>query len=225
MTYPGIFYRVTVIGSIFTEETFNWTLSLIPRSGDSAGGPTEWGGDGPAVAAAIQAFHTTAPTGASTRLQQIKIARIGTDGKYVDDAPWIHDYGSPGISGGTDQTSVLPAQTALAVTLRSDRSRGLANSGRFFLPACGALVHPGTGLIEAQDAQTVADAATTMLSALNDLDGSWMVGIASDTRLGAFQPITRVEVGRVLDTIRSRRRSFPESYVASVAAVDTALAA
>jgi hypothetical protein len=221
LNYPGPFLRLTAIGTIFSVETFNWTLSLVPNFQGTVGAinlvPT-------AIADAVEAFHRAVPGSPSANLQQLKMARIGTDGKYMDDAPAVHDYGAAGIPGQNFGTSRLPAQAAIAITLRSTASRGLANSGRFYIPAMGAALENVDGLMTQANALSIANSAATMINAIDAAgEGQWVVGIASgggvNSTAGAFRRVDTVEVGRVVDTIRSRRRNLPETYVATTQAV------
>jgi len=70
-------------------------------------------------------------------------------------------------------------------------------------------------LIAESDVNTIRARAATMLSDINnapgyDSGGAPTVVVASTK--GYNTPVTGVRVGRVMDTIRSRRRQLSESY-------------
>lgn len=117
-----------------------------------------------------------------------------------------HDFETsiPGVG-----TSNLPAQIANVVTLRTAAQRGRASSGRFYYPATGRVVS-SDGRLSAATAAAVAVDATTLLNSLNAALPDWQVAVMSSIGTGTTRPVTHVEVGRVLDTMRSRRRSLEE---------------
>jgi hypothetical protein len=62
-------------------------------------------------------------------------------------------------------------------------------------------------------AQYVAMGVNTLLNSLNAALDPWRLSVISNVRDGAVRPVTHVQVGRVIDTLRSRRTSIPEAYV------------
>lgn len=204
MAYPANFLRLVANGTLYTVERFSWSLSLI----GNGVAPTEVP---PAVISAVTAFHGGQQvTSVPARLTDIKLNLIGTDGRYVSQTDTVqHDLPTPvqGTSGARH-----PAQIAQAITLRTGVRRGLASNGRFYLPLpAGELATDGR--VEPVNAELLAEAAQTLVESLNAAMDGWRVGVVSNVGAGAARPVTAVGVGRVLDTIRSRRSSIPEGHV------------
>lgn len=205
MAYSQPFLRLAVIGTLYEVESFTWTLSLRQNF------PSE---DYPEVVPqgvidAVTTFHTASEvsTGAGARLTTIKLNKIGTDGRYVSQGDTVqHDF-EPSIPGVG--TSNLPAQIANVVTLRTAAQRGRASSGRFYYPATGRAVQ-SDGRLSAGAALAIAADATALLNGLNAALPGWKVAVMSSIGTGYARDVTHVEVGRVYDTMRSRRRSMEE---------------
>lgn len=146
----------------------------------------------------------------TARLTEIKFAAIGADGRYTAD-PLIKLVNKPGTALATVAS---PPQVANAVSLLSE-TRGPRGRGRIYLPA----PHYGTGAddgqIDATAATNVATKVAAFLSALNAASAGLVVSVVANNSTVA--PVTAVRCGRVLDTIRSRRRSIGEDYSAEVA--------
>lgn len=208
MTFPGNFLRMQVSGSLYGTESWSWTLSLVPDfPGPGEDAPSAVP---PAVASAVQNFHI-ATSGPAARLKTLKLNELGPDGRYTSASETVlYDWDAPGIVGSSG--SPYPAQIALAVSLVTGVRRGLARNGRFYIPAPVGDVETNTGGIASSRAQAVAAAATTMLNGINAAVPGYRVGVASNVGSGAFEVVQNVRVGKILDTIRSRRTSLLEAY-------------
>lgn len=167
------------------------------------------------MATDAQAFWADPGAGISpkARLVSVKIAPIGSDGKYLD-VPAIRDF-APVAGGGEER--FVPFQTALAVTLMTDG--GLSRvKGRFYLPM--PCFYTGeNGQISEADRDGVETAAATFLSNVANQPGIDVLDIgpvvASQGRESppappTNYPVTHVRVGRVIDVIRSRRSHLDE---------------
>lgn len=175
--------------------------------------PAQSGAPTPAQLDALgTAFDTRlgAHTTNDTRLTSVKWAFIGPDGKYSS---------GPVLSSeldlaGSRLSEAHVDQIAIAVSLNT-ATRGPRGRGRFYLPGPGFAIGPGS-LMSATDAQSLATSAAGFLS---DINAGWpdngTVCVASS--FGLNSPVTSVRVGRVFDTIRSRRASLSEDYGADVA--------
>lgn len=168
------------------------------------------------MAADCVAFFGNLNTGihGSTVLTEVKLASIGADGKYTDE-PFVEAVSQ---AGGWTQGAVLhPYQVSLAVSLDTDR-RGASGRGRIYLPTPGFALQTDS-TIQTVHAEGVRDQVATLLTNLNNNAGfdttDTSVVIASSK--GFNSPVTSVRVGRLLDTVRSRRRSLGEKYSASAA--------
>lgn len=142
-------------------------------------------------------------------LRQVKVAKIGADGKYVAD-PLVQD--GLAVPGGGMVSVLPPFQVSAAVSLGSDR-RGASGRGRFFLPLPAGQIQ-GDGLWTVDFATSMRISCATWLADLNnrpgiDPAGSFVV-IASGK--GFLSPVTTVRTGRAPDTIRTRRRQLDERY-------------
>jgi hypothetical protein len=147
-----------------------------------------------------------------TRLTHVKLAPIGLNGLYPpgrNAAEYV--YVPPVAMGGT--ATMVPFQQALAVSLGTTATRGIATKGRFFLPRPKLQVdpdgrHPADGIL------AIANLAKTWLNALHGI--GFLPAIMSQGTQAHPAPehnsVTTVRVGRVPDTIRSRRRNLVEDY-------------
>lgn len=208
MAYPGNFLRLVVSGELPGGEGYSWGLNFHGNF-STPDAPDEVP---PAVIAALTTFHQEGvPTFSSgVVMREIKLNLIGPDGRYVSPSETVSHLFEPGVEGSGD--TKLPNQCALAVTLRTGVKRGLANSGRFYLP-CLKDMSLYDGQIGDGPAQYVAMGVNTLLNSLNAALDPWRLSVISNVRDGAVRPVTHVQVGRVIDTLRSRRTSIPEAYV------------
>lgn len=198
LTFSGFFGTATA-----PYEEWSFRLNL---------GVGEGGGDAAALAtAARDAFGThLAPFIRSwATLTEVKYADIAAGGLYAGDPVIVE----ASIAGGAGAAGSQAPQVALAVSLDTEL-RGASGRGRFYLPAPGVALASADGLVGAAEIQSVANASAAFLGAINSPAGFGNVSIVSYK--GSVQPVTSVRVGRALDTIRSRRRSLPETYTSDV---------
>jgi hypothetical protein len=207
-------YRLSMSGVLTTSgsayEIFSYGVN-INDSGVVDINTTEIFND--MVADAV-AFHGRAGTRISQNcvLTQVKLAPIGPLGLYRGE-PRIAVVSQP---GGTLSGLFYPPQVALAVSLMTAR-RGPTGKGRFFLPATTVNLDPAS-TIPIADAEAVRGSVQTFLNALNNLPGFDNTGsrVVVASSKGYNTDVNGVRVGRVLDTIRSRRNQILEKYTASV---------
>lgn len=208
MTYKQNFLRLVVQGTLYNQERFAFSMALIANEG--AGLPPAPTAVPQGTIDAVRTFWTGPGERISegARLTTIKINEIGVDGKYVNDETVLYDF-NPTVAGtsGTHH----PPQVALAVTLGTDVNRGRAKSGRFYLPAPG---QPAAidGLLELSQQMAYANAAAAMLSGIEDSLVGWQPGVTSNLGNGEQRVVTNLRVGRVFDTIRTRRNALNEDY-------------
>lgn len=214
MPYPGQFYRLVAIGTLY-DDIFNFTLSMVPTALGEISIPAVTPAIAEDAGQVVEAWWTNSTVGErpeiSSRaiLTSVKFNRIGPDGRYVDAEP--QEYILPAPVAGTSSAQEA-AQLATAVTLRTAVARGRGSKGRFFLPPNASMASLGTdGRITTTAAQNLADSAATLIRNLNAI-GTLVtrVGVASDAGAGRFEHVTHVTVGRVIDTIRSRRSALDE---------------
>lgn len=204
----------------------SWTCSLrLARPGGGVGSAVPTQDDllswlNGSLKDAVSAYHSRADTyiHPSAKLSFVKANRVGTDGRYLDQS--TNEYLYPDIAGGGYATEIHPNQCTIAVSLTTGYTRGAAHRGRFYLPAPATPIEATTGLMPASVATSLAGSTKTFLEAVADVPGldtplSLTPCVMSQRSGGAHRPITGVEVGRVVDTQRRRRKSIPERYYAT----------
>jgi hypothetical protein len=165
----------------------------------------------PSVSAAVAAYHIRQGTNISARakLSFVKVNAIAVDGSYQAQTTTQALFAdTPG--GGLQ--SAPPNQIAHVVSLTTGFSRGPAHRGRFFNPLPSFTVD-ATGVIAEADATAVAVSAGLLLAAVNQGGGEQMVVMSRKAGAPGHRAVTGIEVGRVLDTQRRRRRSLVEGYM------------
>lgn len=206
MTYSAPFLKMVVTGSLFGVESFSWGINLINDFGGGVA-PTEVP---QAVITAVETFHASgAHVGHDqAKLTTLKLNEIGTDGRYVSASDTVrYDWATPYPGVGSTQ---LPPQVALAISLVTDAARGRASAGRFYVPV--GIGVSSDGRLPSSAQQSAATAATALLNSLNTALPGFTVGVVSSVGTGTQRVATGVRVGRVLDTMRSRRRALVEDY-------------
>lgn len=222
MPYPGTFHRLVAIGSLYTDETFNFSMSIVNEGLGAMVPVTETFAN--TVASVVESWFND-PLGAtgvgitsSARLTSVKLNRIDASGHYAD--PESIEIVVPGGTAG-GSAAFPPPQTAVAVTLATVMPRGRGSKGRFYLPPLGTngTVGATDGRMTTTTAGQIATGAAALVNGINAAyftefgtgDFLCRVGVASDAGAGVFRYATEVRVGRVIDTIRSRRSSLSEA--------------
>jgi hypothetical protein len=138
---------------------------------------------------------------------------IGTDGR-MEGNPLFVDVSTESIQGSA--ANRYPPQVALAVTLVG-ANRGPARFGRFFIP--GPAEALGTDMrLSVASATGYAEAATNFMKDVSDTLDFSLANSSSGLNIssrgsggeGTKQEIDHIEVGRVLDTLRTRRNALLE---------------
>lgn len=217
MPYPAPFHRLVIGGTLYTDD-FNTTLSLVPVGGASLPAVSDALLD--AVATVVGAWFDDSVGGTppgigiitSCKLTYIKLNRIGTDGRYVDAEAKEHVYTTP-IPGS--RSAFIAPQLTAALTLRGSNERARAGRGRMYFPPSSVMTSiAADGRLDAAVTLDHAKGGLQLLSAVNDAylaqGVAAVAGIASKTGAGAFQAVHHVSVGRVIDTMRSRRNKLDE---------------
>lgn len=125
-------------------------------------------------------------------------------------------------SSGTAYTGTSvanqPAQVARVISLRTGRP-GRSYRGRMYWPSLTAVIVPGTGKLDPTNQLATLNNAIKMIKMVRD-QANTIVGAGSDIQpviysstLDLVTPVTKVQVGDVLDTQRRRRDRLQESYV------------
>lgn len=217
MAYSSPFLRVVMSGETYPGEGFSCGLTI----GQNFDGPVTQPSDLTPYQLACAAWFARPGSKISTKakLTLLKVNLVGVDGKYAsNDSTAFHEYLTP-VTGGNSAgaTARVAPQLTLAVTLTTARKRGLAARGRLY-PPMPIIGIEDDGLITVADAQLVGDSMATLINDLNSI-GTGDVSVMSEVGTGAVGRVTGVEVGRVIDTQRRRRRSLTEARVPALTAV------
>lgn len=172
------------------------------------------------IADAVLAYHQRVTTYChpSVILQYCKLNLINRQGHY--DAGTTSEHVFSNTPGGGLDNPRYPNQVAMVVSLTTNVSRGPAHRGRYYLPM-PTLAVSTDGRVAQADANAAAASAKTFLEAISDVPGLDLASspgaVVMSRKLGAAKTreVTGVEVGRVLDTQRRRRRSLAEGYESS----------
>lgn len=114
---------------------------------------------------------------------------------------------------GTNLTSMLPTQLAVAVSLRAGvRANGTPLKGRTYLPTPALdTIDTVNGHLKAQYQTVIADGYAGFVQGMLQLGHGVSVWSRKEARINQ---VTEVRVGNQVDTIRSRRNVIDETYVA-----------
>lgn len=207
-------YRLTMRGTLYGGvENFSIGVNIAKGHGnsDAEGSIQPSQGTFDDLVADCQAFWAAPLLSmpSSHVLREVKLGFIGTNGLYTRN-PFI----SPVLTtAGALTTGARQApQVALAVTLHTAK-RGPRGRGRFYLPAPGLPLGADARLSDVHRDE-VRSAVVTFLDNINNEAGldALDLGVTVASSYGDNSAVTGVRVGRVFDTIRSRRRSVVEDY-------------
>lgn len=162
------------------------------------------------VSAAIAAFHVKQNVTISNaaKLSYVKCNAIALNGKYQAES--TNEATFADLSGGGQ--AVPPNQIALAVSLTTGFNRGVAHRGRFFLPMPWITLD-GAGRLGAPVAASIGAECEQLLQDVNNNPANLeMVVMSRKAGNPGHRRVTGIEIGRVLDTQRRRRRSLVEDW-------------
>lgn len=208
-------------GTLFDSEVWNNTVRLAFTAPAAETNCVSWAALNAAGAHAKLKtwFNANASLwSTSVKFGWSKLNAIGVDGRYVDKDNSNTVLESPEVAG--TGTATLPGQIAMCLTWVTNAQRGLAHSGKLYLPILTGNITVGTdGLLPTTNRDFFPPLAKSLADSLNALPPDASLGVPklhvmSGTRAGAKQRITGVKCGRVIDTQRRRRSNLSESYSA-----------
>lgn len=211
-------FRFTARGTFAgTPEiwSFGWHMGRVVEDGADAELDDI---DESGVTTALATFFGAGIIDTTVHLVDWRAYVIGTDGRMEGNGPLLHDATGDSIAG--TGTVRYPPQVAAVVSLIA-ANRGPAQYGRFYVPGPTAVLETDRRLSSA-NAQTLANAASAFLKDVSDaIDLPLELGSSAAKNVssrgggaGTMQTVDHVEVGRVLDTLRSRRNGMiEERYV------------
>lgn len=210
VTFSGIFGATT---APVEEWMFNLSAGTFPNRSTT---------DLEAAAAACGTAWTTHLASLywpSTVLQRVRVADLNADGHVLrrTSGAFIqgdHVQNRPGTAtGGTENR--FPLSTALCVSLGTALP-GQAGKGRFYLPWPS---YTGIGTDYRLAASTADDIATKCKAFVNALTVALQADVsvsaassATSGKQATLTPVDFVRIGRVPDTMRSRRSRMLEGY-------------
>lgn len=208
VTFTGIF------GTVANPQE-QWSFSINY-------GPLVFATQGARESAADQASQIwTSQIGpmhpSAVRLQRVRVAQIDAGGLVDKDNGGAYNQGDYNTDlAGTGGSAVYPLQTSLCVSLVTDRA-GASGKGRFFLPMPTYQINGTDFRLSAADVATAGGRAVALLQNVGVVLSGTATGPAGPpvvvSSKGFTTPVNAVRVGRVLDTMRSRRSDQAEGYV------------
>lgn len=208
MPYTSTHHLLSFGGTLPGEEQFTMGLRLLGLGSPSQEAEVTAVN---AYADALKMWWGSSPViSAGAALAWVKLNQIGLDGKYTRNYTNRVDIATPLVGGGGPVR--FPNQISLVASLLTNSSRGLAHKGRIFFPSPGLNSQIETdGRVPAALSLTNASSIASLLNTLNGVTAATVV-VMSNVREGAVKTVRGVEVGRVLDTMRSRRSSLDEDH-------------
>lgn len=208
MSYTAPHYLITVGGDSWSQ-TETWQFGVRARI-EGVATPEDQQLLANALAAPTQTYflHAANAIISAIRLTYVKVALLDFEGHYGEGiAPGIYTYPAP-VPGTNGSSGVIP-QHAIAVTTLTAVARGRASKGRWYLPPNYHALD-ATGLMSTANCDAMETAAAAWITAINATAQVSNAAVMSKIGAGTTNNITAVGVGRVVDTMRSRRRSLAE---------------
>lgn len=167
---------------------------------------TLWGSD----ALGIGTFFTPQITYTEVTAAQV------IDPMVPDLGAAVHKAFVPPLTGRA-VGNMLPSQCSVAVSLTAGtRPDGRPFKGRFYLPTPHVAALDPSGLLPSASTTNLAIMLRDWLDSLTSL--GHYPSVWSRTVDDLVNPVTLVRVGNRVDTIRSRRNRFPETYASEALA-------
>lgn len=146
-------------------------------------------------------------------LREVAYYRAEADGRATG-GQWQRHFLTPEARGFTP-TGYKPYQIANVITLDAQGPRG-GRFGRFYMPAHAAPIQADgryTGADVASALGNIRTALTTVNTTLSAaIEGDVELVVASGRGNGENRPVRQLRIGRVPDTMRSRRNNLVEEY-------------
>lgn len=171
-----------------------------------------------AALAAAKSFHagTSMFTGTNCFLDYVTGAQIGVLGKYVPSNQLTAI--SPTETTAGVAPPVLPWNSALVISLRTNVPRGRGSNGRVYWPALGAPVDSPTGRVSNVAMDGRMTTAKTFFDALNTAANAYSAGmkavVASNVGGGLIAYVTSIRSDGRVDSIERRENNQASTWIA-----------
>jgi hypothetical protein len=207
----GSEHMLLAFGGGVASGAEEWSCTL--RSTPAVASPDSQSATEAALAELVPILEAWFPPvgGRLTSLAWAKFNHISQDGKYRWPFSVTYEWPTP-VPGNASSAPIFPPQVSTVVTLHTDKGRGLASKGRMFLPGSQGTLG-ADGRLTAVFRDALQTSMATFIGNLNAAAGYGVTKIYSQGGVAntpAEEVVTGVSVGRVLDTMRSRRRSMQE---------------
>ena len=215
MATPLPFIRLS-FGGTTADQNEIWSCGHTIIGAPTSGSPNPWFDD---VASHIDELgqlavnfvgDPSARVPNNAKIFWIKLALIGTDGKYMREPVM-----APLNWGGSVNAPYSP-QDALVLTFVSTIWRGAGKYNRLYLPTAGPAGTNAWALSQSEQ-NGFLDAALNYVRGINEelaeagTPGSTRVGVVSTVRDGSVANAENLMVGRIVDTQRRRRNKLNEN--------------
>lgn len=216
MSYSQNHYKVTFGGGIYGEDIWVCGVNFAHRGADTEPLSNISSGSLTAIWSAVETWFTAPATQISehANLAWVKIAHIGKDGLYVEE-PLIHDYEAAVVGAMTGVNGNIAPQNTMVCSFTTDILRGPGRFGRIYPPLNAVGVQADGRMLGSEvlgRAEQVANMLTALNAAFKTDDSSLRASVVSKVGTGTIGTIKGVRAGDVVDTQRSRRNAFKETY-------------
>lgn len=197
-------YRLVWGGRLFTAESWSCSVHVNATAGLNLAASN--------FTAALVAWMGRSDSNISVaaKLDFVKFNQINpATGRYT--LPTSNNDEQLGLAAGVRPAA--PGQDSVAVSLRTALPRGRGHVGRFYPPTGVPAPSDVDGLISAAIATLMATSAASLISSVNTTVGAGAQVVVFSKIGQSVQPVLNVRVGRVVDTMRSRRAQLSENYI------------
>lgn len=217
MAYAGNLTTLSWGGSLAGGNEI-WSCG-IHISAAHVDAPGTWGGWAlemlPLLGANLQAYHSNPDVKVpwDAKLEWAKLAYIGTDGKYLQEAKE-----QPFFANGSVNAPYLP-QASMVNGLLSTKWKDPGKNNRFYMPFSHPATTDNNYKLEPANQTLYANALAGFIDALNTslatsaYQPAEKIIVASSSGTGHAEPVHSVRVGAIIDTQRRRRNALEEDYV------------
>lgn len=215
MSYPQNFIKVTFGGTVY-EGSDIWSCGInfgTFSQGENEINAANLGLIAQLVSVPIENWFKNGNSRISNnaKLEWVKVAVIDKNGKYSKEAG-IHDYGTA-IAGGT--TSSPAPQLTTVMTMESSKRRAPGRFARIYPPLCAPALQK-SGRIAPNDMTTMIQHFARFLQdatvAVRQGAGFSVTPIVASQLTDDHNEVKSVKMGDVIDTQRTRRNAFKETY-------------
>lgn len=215
MVYPN-HILVAIGGRLGDNEEWQTGFRLISDDKDDLNAQVQRAGENlDDIEAHVLTWWTSCKTSlsAAAHWDFLKVNAIDAAGHYGSQVTNAIYYALD-EAGHVGTGIVSPFQNALALSLRTQYTRGRASHGRMYLPIENVSISGSTGQITTGEDLALATATATLFSNINDNPGiDWAnTRVAIVSEFGNVNAVTSVRAGKVVDTQRRRRASLVENY-------------